>query len=457
MPATAALSLVERYTAAFAGSKQRFEIAKGLFPCGVTHDARMMDPFPIYITHAKGAHKWDVDGHRLTDYFVGHGSHILGHCPDDVVAAVQQQMAKGTHYGSCHDLEIAWGQLVRQLIPSAERVRFTGSGTEATLMALRLARLFTGRPKFLKFHGHFHGWHDYVAISADYPYDAPGVPGVPADVAKYCVAIAPNDLQRVDATLKNDPEIGAVILEPTGGHWGAVPIRGEFLKGLREICTRYQRVLIFDEVITGFRVAPGGAQAFYGVTPDLTTLAKILAGGLPGGCVAGRADILAFIEPRPGQPKMRHPGTYNANPLSAAAGVTTLQRIATGRPCEQANAAGTRLRNKLNELFESRDWPWIAYGDFSMIRVLPGYRGPRPSTTAGVNDGFIPYNGDINQLDGPKNSQQIHALRQAMLLQGVDWWGFAGMTSCEHTDAVIDHTVAAFEASIELLIAEGIF
>ena len=138
MPATATQTLAARYTAAFAGSKQRFETAKGVFPTGVTHDARMMDPFPVYVTHAKGAHKWDVDGHRLTDYFVGHGSHMLGHCPDDVVKAVQEQMARGTHHGACHDAEIEWGQLVRKLIPSAERVRFTGSGTEATLMALRL-------------------------------------------------------------------------------------------------------------------------------------------------------------------------------------------------------------------------------------------------------------------------------------------------------------------------------
>ena len=136
MPATAAQTLVDRYTKEFAGSKQRFEAAKGLFPCGVTHDARMMEPFPVYVTHAKGAHKWDVDGHKITDYFVGHGSHLLGHCPDDVVKAVQEQMARGTHYGSCHDLEIEWGQLVRKLVPSAERVRFTGSGTEATMMAL---------------------------------------------------------------------------------------------------------------------------------------------------------------------------------------------------------------------------------------------------------------------------------------------------------------------------------
>src|SRR5262245_48333437 len=181
--ASATLPLAQRYTATFPGSKSRFEQAKHLFPCGVTHDTRMMDPFPIYVTHAKGPYKWDVDGHRLTDYFVGHGSHLLGHCPPDVVVAVQEQMTKGTHPGACHELEIEWGRLVTQLIPCAERVRFTGSGTEATLMALRLSRLFTGKPKFLRFQGHFHGWHDYVTVAADPPYDSPNVPGVPDAVA----------------------------------------------------------------------------------------------------------------------------------------------------------------------------------------------------------------------------------------------------------------------------------
>ncbi len=459
MPMTTAApaqTLVDRYTKEFAGSRERFAVAKGLFPCGVTHDARMMEPFPVYITHAKGSHKWDVDGHTLTDYFVGHGSHLLGHCPDDVVKVVQEQMAKGTHYGACHDLEVEWGQLVRKLVPSAERVRFTGSGTEATLMALRLARLYTGRPKFLKFQGHFHGWHDYVTVSSDYPYDAPNVPGVPDDVARHCVAVPPNDLNLVEETLKKDADIGAVILEPTGGHWGTVPIRGKFLKGLREVCSLHNRLLIFDEVITGFRVSPGGAQAFYGVTPDLTSMAKILAGGLPGGCLGGRADILAFIEPRPGKPKMKHPGTYNANPLSASAGIATLNRVATGEPCAKANAAATRLRNSLNAIFEAKGYSWVAYGDFSMVRVVPGYHGERPSTTAGVNDGLVPFDGDVNRLDGPKNMKQFYALRQAMLLNGVDWWGFAGMTSSEHTDAVIDHTVAAFDASLDMLGAEGL-
>lgn len=456
MPATAALPLVDQYTASFPGSKKRYEQAKGIFPTGVTHDTRMMEPFPIYISHAKGAYKWDVDGNQLIDYFVGHGSHILGHCPAEVVTAVQQQMAKGTHPGACHDLEIEWGQLVQKLVPSAERVRFTGSGTEATLMALRLARLFTGRPKFLRFQGHFHGWHDYVTIAADPPYESHTVPGVPEGVAGQCLAVPPNDLNRVEESLKANPDIGAVILEPTGGHWGAIPIRGTFLKGLREICTRHGRLLIFDEVITGFRVAPGGAQEHYGIKPDLTTLAKILAGGLPGGCVAGRADVLAYLEPRPGKPKMKHPGTYNANPLSASAGIAALKLVASGEPCKKANAAGRRLRNKLNELFENRAWPIVSYGDFSMVRIVTNYRGERPRTDAGDNDGLIPFGGDLNLLDGPKNMKQVYALRQAMMLNGVDWWGLAGMTSCVHTDEVIDGTVRAFEASVETIMGEGL-
>ncbi len=160
------------------------------------------------------------------------------------------------------------------------------------MMALRLARIFTGRPRILKFAGHFHGWNDFLIPGADAPHDA-AVPGIPAEVARDTVIIPPNDLDAVERTLRDDPQIGCVILEPTGGHWGQVPVRGPFLKGLREITTRHDRLLIFDEVITGFRVSPGGAQGHYGIKPDLTTMAKILAGGLPGGCVGGRADILA--------------------------------------------------------------------------------------------------------------------------------------------------------------------
>ncbi|MCZ2344288.1 MAG: aminotransferase class III-fold pyridoxal phosphate-dependent enzyme [Bacteroidales bacterium] len=457
MSATATRStLAERYIAAFPQSQARYAQARTIFPAGVTHDVRMMDPFPIYVERAKGSQKWDVDGHAIIDYFVGHGALLLGHSPDDVVAAVQEQMAKGTHYGSCHDLEIGWGERVQQLVPCAERVRFTSSGTEATLMALRLCRIVTGKPKFLKFLGHFHGWHDYVAIAADAPYDGTGVPGVPDAVAGVCVSVPPNDLNRVEETLKNDPAIGCVILEPTGGHWGTVPIRGEFLRGLRDICTRLGRILIFDEVITGFRVAPGGAQQYYGVTPDLTSLAKILAGGLPGGCLAGREEIMSYLEPRPGRVKMKHPGTYNGNPLSAAAGIAVLDRVATGEPTRAANASAQQLRNRLNAMFAANNWPWVAYGDFSMIKVLPNYQGPRPDPNAGVNDGLIPLNGDLNVLDGASSARLTTAVRQGMLLNGVDWWKLAGMTSSAHTAADIAQTVTAMENTVGAILREGI-
>jgi glutamate-1-semialdehyde 2,1-aminomutase len=335
---------------------------------------------------------------------------------------------------------------VQKLVPSAGIVRFTASGTEATLMALRLARIATGRPRVLKFTGHFHGWHDTVMPGAYQPYDGSPVPGIPEAVQRFTVVLPPNDLNRVEDALKSDPEIGTVILEPTGGHWGLVPVRGPFLKGLRELTTKYERVLIFDEVITGFRVAPGGAQQAYGVTPDMTTLAKILAGGLPGGCVAGRADLLASMERRPGKPKMNHPGTFNANPLSAAAGITTLKRVATGEPTAKANRMATMLRKKLNELFADRDWPWVAYGDFSLVHLLPEYRGPRPA-----GDDFLPQPGTVEQLDGPGDPRFRSAFRQAMLLNGVDLPGTGMFVTAEHTEADVGKTVAAVAAAVEAI------
>jgi len=444
-------SWLSRYEAEFRNSRRLHLQARELFPNGVTHDLRHLEPFPIYVHLAEGSHKWDVDGHELVDYWSGHGALLLGHGHPAVVEAVQRQAARGTHPGACHELEIEWGQWVRKLIPSAEKLRFVSSGTEATLMALRLARIFTGKPKVLKFAGHFHGWHDFLIGGADLPADdkaqaSQQVPGVPEETSANTIIVPPNDPEAVEQTLTSDPQIGCVILEPTGGHFGAVPIRGEFLKAVREITTRLGRLLIFDEVITGFRVHPGGAQAHYGVTPDLTTLAKILAGGLPGGCLAGRADILASLEFRPGKPKMKHPGTFNANPLSAAAGVTTLKIVSTGQPCQVANDRARFLRRKLNDLFAKREANWVAYGEFSGFKLLPGYDGPRPTS-----DDFVPYNGDANQLGVAKSPGLVHAFRCAMLLHGVDLPGLGGMTTAAHTEADVDRTVAAVAATLDLL------
>jgi glutamate-1-semialdehyde 2,1-aminomutase len=442
----------ERFTKAFPASQERYQKARTIFPAGVTHDLRYSEPFPIYIDRQLGSHKWDVEGHEFVDYWVGHGSMLLGHSHPDVVAAVQQQMTKSTHAGGCHDLEIEWGSLVQKIVPSAEMLRFTGSGTEATLMALRLSRIFTGRNKFLKFAGHFHGWHDAVSIGSDPPYDNLTVPGVTAEVASNTVVVPPNDLDALEAALKNDPQIGAVILEPAGGHWGAVPIRAPFLKAVRELTKKYGQLLIFDEVITGFRVAPGGVQERHGILPDLTSMAKILAGGLPGGALAGRADVLAAIDFRPGKPKMRHPGTYNGNPLSASAGIATLKLVATGEPSKKANEVGRQLRNQLNALFNSQGWDWLAYIDYSMFRLLPGYDGPRPEAASGDDNGLIPYGGDLNKLDGPPANPKLrHSFRQAMLLQGIDMPGLAGWISAAHTPDDIAKTVAAVKGAIEML------
>src|SRR5262245_18492532 len=450
------MMIQDRYHQEFPGSCRRYERARQVLPAGVTHDLRYMEPFPVYIDRQRGSRKWDVDGHELIDYWSGHGAMLLGHSHPDVVAAVQAQVAKSTHAGGCHDLEIEWAEMVKRLVPCAERVRFTGSGTESTLMALRLARIHTGRPKFLKFAGHFHGWHDAVSVGSDPPYDNLAVPGVPEGIAANTVVIPPNDLDLLERTLQEDSQIGAVILEPTGGHWGAVPIRGPFLKALRELTTKHGQLLIFDEVITGFRVAPGGAQERWGVKPDLTTLAKILAGGLPGGALAGRADVLAAIEFRPGKPKMRHPGTYNANPLSAAAGVAALKLVATGERCRKANEAESVLRNRLNKVFAHRGWPWLAYIDFSMFKLIPNYQGSRPPEAKGDDDGLIPYGGDLNKLDGPPANPKLrHAFRQAMLLNGVDIPGLGGWLTATHTEADIDRTVQAVSASVEMLGAEG--
>jgi glutamate-1-semialdehyde 2,1-aminomutase len=448
--APTAKKLTPSYEAEFSNSRRLYDQAKALFPGGVTHDLRYLEPFPIYIERAEGGHKWDVDGHELIDFWSGHGAILLGHSHPDVVAAVRRQMEKATHPGGCHQLELEWGRWVQRLVPSAERIRFVSSGTEATMMALRLARIFTGRPRVLKFAGHFHGWNDFLMPGADWPDQMPG-PGILPEVARDTIIVPPNDLAAVEQALESDPQIGCVILEPTGGHFGSVPINGEFLRGLRELTAQRKCLLIFDEVITGFRVHPGGAQAYYGVKPDLTTLAKILAGGLPGGCVAGRADVLAAIEFRPGQPKMRHPGTFNANPLSAAAGTATLRLVATGEPCRRANEIGLLLRRRLNHMFVERRLDWLVYGEFSGFKFLPGYNGPRPN-----KDDFVPYDGDLDRLEYARNREQVHAFRRGMLLAGADLPGLAGMTTAAHTENDVDRTVAAVSETIDRLKAEGL-
>jgi len=430
-------------------SSALYERATRLFPSGVTHDSRYLEPFPVYVAEAHGSRKKSVEGHSIIDYWVGHGALLLGHGCSAVVDAVQRQMALGTHYSACHELELEWGERVQKMVPSAERVRFTSSGTEATLMGVRVARIVTGREKIVKFIGHFHGWHDSLVLAAYAPYNTAdwSMPGVTKGVQSDVLAIAPNNLELVEQTFR-EHQPACCIIEGTGGHWGLVPVQGPFLKGLRELCTRYGVLLIFDEVISGFRVHPGGSQGHYGITPDMTTLAKVLAGGLPGGALVGRADLLDAIAfgNRYGK-KMKHPGTYNGNPLSAAAGCAALDIIADGVVCQKANQLARELRGQLNDLFSRRNAPCIAYGEFSMIHILPNYQGPRPAA-----DDVIPCDGDYRKLDVEQPATLKHAFRSALLLGGVDWFGFSGMTSAAHTERDLEQTVQAFDKALDLLL-----
>jgi glutamate-1-semialdehyde 2,1-aminomutase len=326
--------------------------AQEVLPSGISHDARHLDPYGIYVERAKGPRKWDVDGNEYVDYYGGHGALLLGHGHPAVLAATQEALAQGTQFGANHPGEVRWAELVQRLVRSAERVRFTSSGTEATLMALRLARAVTGKTRIVRFLTHFHGWHDHMTAGHASHFDGTPTTGVLAEIATSAILLPPGDIAALRAALAAHDDIAAAILEPTGSGFGAVPHSRDFVAALREETAKRGIILIFDEVVTGFRVSPGGAQGEFGILPDLTALAKILAGGMPGGAVCGRKDILDELDfsatARNGREKIAHPGTYNANPVSAAAGCAALAIVAEGEACKRANAYAAELRGRLN-------------------------------------------------------------------------------------------------------------
>jgi glutamate-1-semialdehyde 2,1-aminomutase len=445
--------IIAAYRERTAGSAALIETARQVFPSGLTHDSRYVEPYGIYVERAAGPRKWDVDGNEYVDYFGGHGSLILGHNNPAVTAAVQAALANGTHFGASHPLEVRWAELVRKLVPSAGKVRFTSSGTEATLMALRLARAFTGQARILRVRTHFHGWQDHMAMGTTSHFDGSATVGVLDGIAAQVVLVDPEDIEGMRAALAGN-DIAAAILEPTGSSTGMVPTSRGYLEALREATRAAGTVLIFDEVVTGFRVSPGGAQARYDIIPDMTTLAKILAGGLPGGAVVGPEEIMQQLDfqamAAQGKEKIGHQGTYNANPVSAAAGVTALGLIDTTDACDVANATGDELRGRLNDLFASEGVPWAAYGTFSAFHI---FTNPQQRTID--PHAFDPFDIPFSELKSNAPGA-VQKLRLAMLVNGVDLSGWPGGTiSATHGAAEIDHTMTAFKASIAMMKADG--
>ncbi len=429
--------------------------ARELLPGGVAHDARLLEPYGIYVSRAQGARKWDVDDNEYVDYCGGHGALLLGHNHPAVVAAVARQLERGTHYGACHELEIRWAETIRHLMPAAERVRFTSSGTEATLLAIRIARASTGKSRILRFAGHFHGWHDHVASAYGSHFDGSPTPGVLPAVAEQMVVAPPGDETALHAMLAANDDIAAAIIEPTGASWGQVPLDPEFLFTLRRATSERGIVLIFDEVISGFRCSPGGAQGTLGIRPDLTTLAKIVAGGLPGAAVAGRADLMDELDPvatrQRGREKIAHHGTFNANPLSAAAGIAALEIIATTDACKRASEFAAQLRNALNDVLAAEKIDWSVYGSFSGFHIFtnPEHRPIRPHE---IDDCRFDY-----QVLKARRPQVITALRLGMLAHGVDLFSWpGGPTSAIHNDRDLQQTAEAFQSTLRLMKNEGL-
>jgi glutamate-1-semialdehyde 2,1-aminomutase len=424
-------------------SKTLFEEAQRLIPGGVNSPVRAfrgVGGTPVFIARAKGPYLWDVDGNRYTDFVMSWGPLVLGHAPEAVVKALQAQAELGTSYGAPTELETRLARKVTELMPSVEMLRFVNSGTEATMSALRLARAFTKRDKIVKFSGHYHGHGDMLLVQAGSgvaTLGLPDSPGVPRGTAQDTLTLPFNDLGAVEELFARFPEeIAAVILEPVAGNMGLVRPRAGYLEGLRRLTREYGALLIFDEVMTGFRVALGGAQAHYGVEPDLTTLGKVIGGGLPVGAYGGRREIMQWVAPAG---PMYQAGTLSGNPLAMAAGLATLEEWSRPGVFEAA-AQATRT------LIEG-------------IAALARQAGiPLQTDQAGTMFGFFFTEEPVRDYASAKTSdvQRYAKFFHAALERGVYLAPSqfeAGFTSAAHTREVVAQALEGLEGAFRSIAA----
>ena len=341
------------------GEKSRvlFEKAKKYIPGGVNSPVRAGQAVgidPPFISKANGCVIWDVDGNEYTDYVCSWGPMILGHAHPEIVNALEERVKLGTSYGAPTELEVEMADIIVEMVPSIEMVRMVNSGTEATMSAIRLARGYTGREKIIKFDGCYHGHADSLLVSAGSglaTLGIPGSPGIPQDLARHTISLPFNNLENVSQAFnKFGPEIAAIIVEPIPANMGVINPDEAFLRELRDLTHEHGALLIFDEVISGFRVAPGGAQELYGIMPDLTCLGKIIGGGLPVGAYGGKKEIMTSMAP---QGDVYQAGTLSGNPLAMAAGVTTLKILKEKSPYDELDKKGDMLFSGLKRVAEA--------------------------------------------------------------------------------------------------------
>jgi glutamate-1-semialdehyde 2,1-aminomutase len=430
-------------------SEELFEQAKRYLPAGASSNVRvhMHDPYPILFQKGEGPRVSDVDGNSYIDYLMSYGALILGHRHPNIIAGIEKQLKNGILFGTTTELEIEVAKLVASIVPCAELVSFANSGTEATMEAVRIARAATGKDKILKFEGHYHGHHDYVLFSVDSPSPVSGLessphklpyfPGIPDEISK-TVIIAPwnNPIALERILKKNQNDVAAVITEPVMGSQGIIPPEKDYLKQVRELTIKYDSLLIFDEVLTGFRLAKGGAQEFYGVKPDLACFAKALGGGAPIAAVAGSRELLGLVGPG----RIGFGGTYNAHPLALAASKATLETLLQNdaEAFQHMARMGAKLKAGLTEAFRSGGYNVVvnAVGPmlsiyFTKLRRIATYR-------------------QALQASGEK----FKSFRDEMLKHGVYMHpdGLERLSiSAVHSEREIEQTIRAAEESLKAL------
>lgn len=422
-------------------SQDVFDAAKELMPGGVSSPVRAFKSVngdPIVFDRVKGAYSWDIDGNRFIDYVGSWGPAICGHSHPEVTSALQEALEKGTSFGAPCELENKLAEMVIEAVPSVEMVRFVNSGTEACMAVLRLMRAFTGRDKLIKFEGCYHGHADMFLVKAGSgvaTLGLPDSPGVPRSTTSNTLTAPYNDLEAVKELFAENPDaISGVILEPIVGNAGFIPPEPGFLEGLRELTKENGALLVFDEVMTGFRISYGGAQERFGVTPDLTTLGKVIGGGLPVGAYGGRKDIMSMVAPAG---PVYQAGTLSGNPLAMTAGIKTLEILKQEGSYERLESMTKRL---INGICESAKAAGLAINGKSISGMF----------------GFYLCDGPVRNFEEAKqsNSEYFAKLHRSMLQKGVYLAPSAfeaGFMSLAHSEDDIDATLKAFNESFSEL------